>query len=153
MVRFFSSPEWLALPLLLLVLGILALVVRAPKSRPPAGPAAGPDPFAGKVPAPPREPAPRVRQTLLASWYGEDHRGRTTASGAPFDPDALTCAHRYLPFGTPLRLTVGRRTVDVTVNDRGPYVAGRDLDLSQAAAERLGMVEAGLALVDVEVLR
>lgn len=84
-----------------------------------------------------------------ASWYGKRFHGRRTASGERFNMYALTAAHPSLPFGTLLRvrhLETGREVV-VRVNDRGPHVRGRILDLSHAAAEALGMVEAGETLV------
>ena len=81
------------------------------------------------------------------SFYGEGFEGRATASGERFDPGGLTAAHRTLPFGTCLvveNLANGRR-VRVRVNDRGPYHGGRILDVSEAAAVRLGMVQAGVS--------
>jgi rare lipoprotein A len=88
----------------------------------------------------------------LASYYGRRHQGRPTASGAPFDPAAFTCAHRTAPFGTRLRVTdlATGRSVVVTVNDRGPAVRTRVVDLSLAAARALGMVERGVVRVRVE---
>jgi rare lipoprotein A len=88
----------------------------------------------------------------LASWYADRFHGRPTASGQPYDEAALTCAHRTAPFGTRLRVTDldGGRSVVVTVNDRGPHVAGRVVDLSRAAAERLDMLGRGLVRVRVE---
>jgi rare lipoprotein A len=90
-----------------------------------------------------------------ASWYGEPHHGRMTASGETFDMHRLTAAHRTLPLGTRLLVTnmANGRSVVVRVNDRGPYRSGRILDLSYAAARALHAVEAGvinvrLALVD-----
>jgi rare lipoprotein A len=85
----------------------------------------------------------------LASYYGESFRGRPTASGEKFDPGALTAAHRTLPFGTCLRVEnpANGRTVEVRVNDRGPYARGRILDLSEAAARALDLVRAGVARV------
>lgn len=80
-----------------------------------------------------------VRVPLVASWYGEEFHGRLTASGERFDQNALTCAHRWLPFGTRLSVLYRGREVVVTVNDRGPFVAGRDLDLSRGAARALGL--------------
>ena len=90
----------------------------------------------------------------LASFYADSLRGRPTASGAPYDPLALTCAHRTHPFGSRVRVTelAGGRSVVVTVNDRGPFVAGRVIDLSRAAAAALGMVERGVARVSLERL-
>lgn len=90
----------------------------------------------------------------IASWYGRVHHGRRTASGVRFDMNALTAAHRTLPFGTRLRVTHVRtgRSVEVVVNDRGPYVGQRILDLSRAAAARLGVVLEGVADVRLEIL-
>jgi rare lipoprotein A len=88
----------------------------------------------------------------VASFYGHRHKGRRTASGSRYDPAALTCAHRTEPFGTRLRVTdleTGRQVV-VKVNDRGPFVRGRVIDLSLAAARELGMVDRGVARVLVE---
>jgi rare lipoprotein A len=90
----------------------------------------------------------------LASWYGSWHQGRPTASGETYDMRRLTAAHRTIPFGTLLRVTnlENGRHVVVRVTDRGPYVAGRLLDLSLGAAEALGMVAAGVVPVAVIVL-
>jgi rare lipoprotein A len=84
-----------------------------------------------------------------ASYYGAALRGRLTASGERFDPAELTAAHRTLPFGTCLRVTnlENRRSVEVRVNDRGPFVKGRIVDLSEAAARRLEFVREGVARV------
>jgi len=89
-------------------------------------------------------------QTMVAvcSWYGNEFNGRPTASGQIFNQDDLTCASRTLPFGTWLALTRGDRRVVVVVTDRGPFVAGRDLDLSRRAARELGF--SGVASVNVE---
>ena len=89
---------------------------------------------------------------MLASYYGRELEGNLTASGEPFDADAYTAAHRTLPLGTRLRVSLGGESVVVTVNDRGPYVAGRDLDLSLAAAQDIGLTYSGEALVRVAVL-
>lgn len=90
----------------------------------------------------------------VASWYGRFFQGRTTASGVPYNEDALTCAHRTLPLGSVLRVTNLRnhRSVIVTVNDRGPVPRDRVIDLSRAAAEDLGFSERGLAPVKVELI-
>jgi rare lipoprotein A len=85
----------------------------------------------------------------IASFYGNES-GSQTASGQRFNENALTCAHRTLPFGTKLRVTHGSRSVVVTVNDRGPFVHGRVLDLSTAAARALGID--GLGQVTAEVI-
>ena len=87
----------------------------------------------------------------MASFYGNES-GSRTASGQRFNQNALTCAHRSLPFGTKLRVTHGDRSVVVTVNDRGPFVHGRVLDLSTAAARAVGITGAGVGRVVAEVL-
>lgn len=91
----------------------------------------------------------------LASYYGDEFIGQPTASGELYDPDAFTAAHRSLRFGIRLEVTnpANGRTVTVRVNDRGPFVADRIIDLSRAAAEALGMIEAGVAPVDIRALR
>jgi rare lipoprotein A len=92
--------------------------------------------------------------TGVASYYGREFNHRRTANGERYLPTELTAAHRWLPFGTRLRVTNldnGRRVV-VRVNDRGPYAKGRVLDLSRAAAGRLGILDRGLAHVRLEVL-
>lgn len=87
----------------------------------------------------------------LASFYGNES-GRQTASGQRFSQSAMTCAHRSLPFGTKLRVTHDGRSVVVTVNDRGPYVRGRILDLSTGAARAIGLTSAGVGHVTAEVV-
>lgn len=91
-------------------------------------------------------------RTMIASYYGRSFEGRLTASGEPFDADAYTAANRSLPLGTKLRVSYGGESVVVTVNDRGPYVAGRDLDLSLAAARKIGLTGSGTGAVRVVVL-
>jgi hypothetical protein len=94
----------------------------------------------------------------VCSWYGADFNGRPTASGQTFNMDDFTCAHKTLPFGTWLALsrydprTKTMRRIVVVVNDRGPFVDGRDIDLSAAAADALGVTAAGVAAVEVEVV-
>lgn len=89
-----------------------------------------------------------------ASWYGERFHGRTTASGAPYDMYAFTAAHRTLPFGTVVRVTRTdtRQSVVVEITDRGPFVSGRVIDVSYAAAVDLGLVGPGHAPVELEIL-
>jgi rare lipoprotein A len=89
--------------------------------------------------------------TGLASWYGPGFEGSLTASGEVFDPYGFTAAHRTLPLGTQLTVSYAGRSVQVTVNDRGPYSGGRDLDLSQGAAEYLGLTSSGVDWVDYTV--
>jgi rare lipoprotein A len=93
-------------------------------------------------------------ETGIASYYADKYHGRTTASGEVFDTSKLTAAHRTLPFGTVVKVTHqgSQRSVTVRVNDRGPFVAGRVIDLSRAAARELAMEKAGLANVKVEIL-
>jgi rare lipoprotein A len=90
-----------------------------------------------------------------ASFYGKEHQGKRTASGEPFDPYALTAAHPSLPFGTRLRVTnlENGRSVVVRVNDRGPYLSGRIVDLSLAAARALGASGSGVVRVRIQPLR
>src|SRR3954470_15570719 len=93
-------------------------------------------------------------QVGVASWYGRWHAGKKTASGVPFDPRRYTAAHRSLPLGTKVRvsrLETGKSVI-VVINDRGPYVGNRVIDLSAAAAERLGMRDKGLSKVMIEVV-
>ena len=90
---------------------------------------------------------------VTASWYGEKYRGKPTASGSLFDPDKLTAAHRKLPFGTRVRCRLGPRFVVVTITDRGPFVKGREIDLSRAAFRQLAHTDAGLIQIKMEVLR
>ncbi|SDT24473.1 septal ring lytic transglycosylase RlpA family protein [Bradyrhizobium canariense] len=87
----------------------------------------------------------------MASYYGNES-GHRTASGERFNQSAMTCAHRSLPFGTKLRVTHGDRSVVVTVNDRGPFVRGRVLDLSTGAARAIGLTSAGVGRVTAEVV-
>jgi rare lipoprotein A len=89
-----------------------------------------------------------------ASWYGGRHHGGPTASGERFNKNAMTAAHRTFPMGTRVRVTNLRngRTVVVRINDRGPYSKGRIIDLSEAAARKLDMIEAGVVPVRLERL-
>ena len=91
-------------------------------------------------------------QIMMASYYGYSHAGDMTASGVPFDPAGFTAAHRTMPLGTQLLVSHGGNSVQVTVNDRGPYVDGIDIDLSQAAADMIGLTTLGVAPVEVTVL-
>jgi rare lipoprotein A len=111
------------------------------------------------VPTPRPEPGPGPAhadqiQTGEASWYGEPHHGRRTASGEIYDMYALTAAHPTLPFGTRVLVTnlKNDRSVQVRINDRGPRVAGRIIDLSYAAAEQLGALWGGPFRVRLRVL-
>lgn len=90
----------------------------------------------------------------VASFYGKEHHGKKTANGEIFDMYKLTAAHRSLPFGSLVKVTnlTNNRSVIVRINDRGPYIGGRIIDLSQAAAERLEMIRSGISKVKIEVL-
>lgn len=94
-------------------------------------------------------------QTGLASWYGAEHQGDKTASGDVFDMHQMTAAHRYLPFGTIVRVTNRKNglSVDVRINDRGPWGGGRIIDVSSAAADVLQIKRVGTAPVEIEVVR
>ena len=96
---------------------------------------------------------PATAQAEVASYYGQELAGRRTASGERFNPSAMTAAHRTLPFGTRVRVTNTRnnRSVVVRINDRGPFVKGRSIDLSSGAARAIGM--GGAANVRMEVIR
>jgi len=93
-------------------------------------------------------------ETGLASWYGHPYHGRAAANGEIYDMEKMTAAHRTLPFGTFVRVTnLGNgKSVDVRIIDRGPFVAGRIIDLSHAAAEAIDMIGPGVAQVRVDIL-
>lgn len=97
---------------------------------------------------------PAAVQVGAASWYGRWHAGRLTAKGERFDPQAMTCAHRSLPLGSVVKVTdlATGKNVALEVNDRGPYVKGRILDLSEAAARELGFGDKGVTIVRLEVI-
>jgi len=106
------------------------------------------------VTSPTVPPAAGLEEVGFASWYGTQHQGRRTASGEVFDMNQLTAAHRTLPFGTRLLVTNRdtSRSAEVRVNDRGPFVDGRILDVSYAAARQLGAVGAGIFPVKLRVV-
>lgn len=100
--------------------------------------------------------APASAQALAgaASWYGPGFHGRRTASGERFDQNALTAAHRSLPFGTRVRVTnqANGESVVVRINDRGPFHGNRVIDLSREAASEIGLLRAGVGRVTIEVI-
>lgn len=123
--------------LVLVCVAALAACVSAPRVEPP--------PAAKKTPV----EKPAVLATGLASYYGGVFHGRLTASGERFDKEAMTAAHRTLPFGTCVRVqrVDNARSVRVRVNDRGPFKPGRVIDISEGAARRIGLINEGLTKV------
>lgn len=99
--------------------------------------------------------SPEILQRGIASYYADRHHGELTANGEKFDMNGLTAAHKTLPFGTKLRVTslANHRSVLVRVNDRGPFVKGRIIDLSLGAAKELQMIRSGVAEVTITVVR
>jgi len=100
---------------------------------------------------PPQPPPGAAGETGLASYYADRFQGRKTASGERYDRDDWTAAHRYYAFGTRVRVTRvdNGRSVEVRINDRGPFVKGRIIDLSYAAARKIGMLREGVVAVRV----
>lgn len=109
-------------------------------------------PTSKPVPAP--RPDEKFRQTGMASFYANRLHGRRTASGERYDKQAMTAAHRHLPFGTVVNVVnlKNGRQVAVRINDRGPHRKGRIIDLSHAAAKQLGMLKDGVARVEISSL-
>lgn len=89
-----------------------------------------------------------------ASWYGPGFQGKKTASGEIFDDSKLTAAHKTIPLGSKAKVTnlTNGKSVEVKINDRGPFIDGRMVDLSQAAAKALGMIDRGTARVQIDLL-
>lgn len=144
-------------PLRILATASVALAILSGCAEPPPRPEASPEAAVAQERVEPAvAPAITVMRTQKGrvSLYGREFAGRKTASGEPFDPEALTMAHRTLPFGTRVRVTniENGRSVEVVVNDRGPFVAGRIADVSLAAARRLGMVTDGVVDALIEIL-
>lgn len=104
---------------------------------------------------PESRPSQAFRQVGLASYYADRFHDRRTASGERYHVKKLTAAHRHLPFGTLVRVTVLKTgaSVKVRINDRGPFVKGRIIDLSRAAAKEVGILRSGVAKVEVRVIR
>ncbi len=126
--------------------GVAALVALSVRSE-----ALPPAPF--NMPAPAAQP-PTYYEVGIASWYGAECEGNATASGEQFDMKGLTAAHWELPFGTWIKVTnlVNNRSLVLRVNDRGPGIPGRLLDVSMEAAKRLGFKGRGLTQVQIEVI-
>lgn len=135
---------------LTLVMLVTTACTQARRERAATAPAEAPTP----PPAPAAPAEPRGGQTGKASWYGEAHHGKKTASGEVFDMHALTAAHRTLPIGTRVRVTnlANGRAIEVRINDRGPVIRDRIIDLSYGAARALGGVADGVFRVRIAVL-
>jgi rare lipoprotein A len=106
-------------------------------------------PPSAKIPAPSQS---TMMETGLASWYGSRHHGKRTASGEVFNQDKFTAAHRTLPWGSKVKVTnlANGKSVEVRINDRGPFAKGRIIDVSRAAARALDIVGQGIATVRIE---
>jgi rare lipoprotein A len=133
-----------------LLLPVAVHLLRRPEAPPPPVAAAPAQAYKATEIPPPPDPT----QTGVASWYGRWHHGKPTATGESFNMNAMTAAHRSLPLDSRVRVTnlENGKSIEVRVNDRGPYVDGRVLDLSAKAAERLDMKQQGLARVKIEKL-
>jgi rare lipoprotein A (peptidoglycan hydrolase) len=142
-----NRPHLTFLAALLLGLGTLSFSGKMVKA--PAGP------LPNQQDGAPVQAQARHSETGLASWYGRAWQGHRTASGVRYDMRKLTAAHRSLPLNTKVRVTnlENGRSVEVTINDRGPYVPHRVIDLSARAARDLGMTHQGLAPVKVELVK
>ncbi|MHB8907668.1 MAG: septal ring lytic transglycosylase RlpA family protein [Syntrophales bacterium] len=105
-------------------------------------------------PAPPRPAHPSLHGEVTASWYGPEHHNKLTASGQRFDMNKNTLAHRTLPLGTKVRLVNpdNGKSAEGVVNDRGPFIKGRDVDVSYAMAKQLGFVRKGVTKLDIETI-
>jgi rare lipoprotein A len=115
----------------------------------PSSPETGDAAPIAKIPVPSQ---PTIMETGLASWYGSRHHGKRTASGEVFNQEKFTAAHRTLPWGSRVKVTnlANGKSVEVRINDRGPFSKGRIIDLSRAAARSLDMVEQGITTVRIE---
>jgi peptidoglycan lytic transglycosylase len=122
-----------------------------PIAKVPSFPQTEQAPPIAKIPAPSE---PTMMETGLASWYGSRHHGKRTASGEVFNQNKFTAAHRTLPWGSRVKVTnlANGKSVEVRINDRGPFSQGRIIDVSRAAARSLDMVEQGITTVRIECL-
>jgi rare lipoprotein A len=135
--------------LALMSLLLLASCSTQPAYQPPPAVAPAPAPVA---PPPPAQSRTKSTGSVRASYQGEEEAGHRTASGEAYDPEALTAASKTLPIGSTIIVTNPKngKSVKVRINDRGPHVRGRSLDLSRRAAEELGITEKGVARLKVE---
>ena len=124
----------------------------APQTSIGVQPAPSPLPVQPTTKKSPAVPA-KLPQTGEASWYGAQHQGKQTASGTIYDQARLTAAHPSLPFGSKIKVTnlANGKSVEVEITDRGPFSGNRIIDLSQAAAKALEMIESGTATVRLEL--
>jgi rare lipoprotein A len=129
------------------VLG-MALFGCGEKKKVRAAPPPAPSPARGGV------PAAFIEEIGIASWYGHPYHGRASASGEIYDMEQMTAAHRTLPFGAQIRVhnLTNEKTVEVRINDRGPFIDGRIIDLSRAAARSIDMLGPGIARVRLEMI-
>ena len=162
-----SHPCLLAICLGLALFQGCSLLQRPPEiatsAETPAQPAApkgsvgvppAPSPLVPVQPTVKKSPTPvKLPQTGEASWYGAQHQGKQTASGTIFDQAGLTAAHPSLPFGSRIKVTnlANGKSVEVEITDRGPFAGNRIIDLSQAAAKALEMIDSGTATVRLEL--
>lgn len=157
-----KSSRLFAMCLGLLLFQGCALLQRPPEITAPTetpAPPAAPKPPIAVQPAPRETPkqapavAAKLPQTGEASWYGAQHQGKQTASGTIFDQAGLTAAHPSLPFGSKVKVTnlANGKSVEVEITDRGPFAGNRIIDLSQAAAKALEMIDTGTAKVRLEL--
>jgi len=151
-----SPGGWLALASLLAALAVGCASTPPPTPVPPTGKSRGTEPYTVKGRTYTPLPNPEgYREEGVASWYGAYHHGKRTANGERFDAyHDLTAAHKTLPFDTCVRVEVveSGRAVTVRINDRGPFAEDRVIDLSRAAAQEVGLVDAGVARVRVETV-
>ena len=131
---------------------VLAVAQGCSVTAPPIGDSHVSHEEPGIMPTVQSQPKVRLVSTGRASWYGPGFRGKKTASGEIFDDSKFTAAHKTLPLGTIAKVTnlTNGKSVKVEINDRGPYVDGRVIDVSHAAAHALGMVDRGVAHVKIE---
>ena len=151
----FYSRVWIISPVLVATLLIILFGCTTTHDPPPKQPAGYPKPY--KVFGKWYQPLPDskgFRQRGIASWYGKDFHGKKTSNGETYDMYAMTAAHKTLPLGTYVRVhnLENNRTLEVRINDRGPFVRGRIIDLSYTGAKEIGIVGPGTARVEVVAL-
>ncbi|MGD9972801.1 MAG: septal ring lytic transglycosylase RlpA family protein [Desulfatirhabdiaceae bacterium] len=157
-MKFSKKYKWiLALALCMPIFLITGCTRSIPSSAPPASPSKSLYPKPYKVMGQWYQPLPDARgfrQTGIASWYGQDFHGKKTSNGEVYDMYAESAAHKTLPLGTivNVRNLDNGREMRIRINDRGPFVSGRIIDLSYASAQKLGVVQRGTARVEIEAV-